>query len=554
MFKKRLLRQGIMVNSIPMPPTPVNEPILGYLPGSAERAALEVELKRQSNEILEIPCIINGEEIFTGDVVEQVMPHDHGHVIARVHMAGKKEIEAAISSALDEHEMWSTMPWQSRAAIFLKASELLRGPRRAEINASTMLNQSKTCHQAEINSACELIDFWRFNADYARQIYADLQPPVSPSSMWNSSEVRPLEGFVFSVTPFNFSSIAANLPSSAALMGNVGVWKPSRNSYVSNYRLMRLMMDAGLPGGVINFVPGKASLVGGMCLEHPELAGIHFTGSTKVFRQMWRDVANNLERLKSYPRIVGETGGKDFIVAHPDCDRQALLVAMLRGGFEFQGQKCSAASRVYVPRSVWDAIKDDYVAEVNKITVGDVSDFSNFLGAVIDKKAFDNITGYIDRAAANPSCEIVTGGTYDDSKGYFIQPTSIVCNDPKSETMVEEIFGPVLSIHVYEDDDFEATLTLCDETSEYALTGSIFATDRVHVETAMKALRYSAGNFYINDKPTGAVVGQQPFGGARGSGTNDKAGSPLNLLRWVSPRSIKETFAPPHEWTYGFLG
>jgi 1-pyrroline-5-carboxylate dehydrogenase len=554
MFKKRLLRQGIMVNSIPMPPTPVNEPILGYLPGSAERAALEVELKRQSNEILEIPCIINGEEIFTGDVVEQVMPHDHGHVIARVHMAGKKEIEAAISSALDAHEMWSTMPWQSRAAIFLKASELLRGPRRAEINASTMLNQSKTCHQAEIDSACELIDFWRFNADYARQIYADLQPPVSPSSMWNSSEVRPLEGFVFSVTPFNFSSIAANLPSSAALMGNVGVWKPSRNSYVSNYRLMRLMMDAGLPGGVINFVPGKASLIGGMCLEHPELAGIHFTGSTKVFRQMWRDVANNLERLKSYPRIVGETGGKDFILAHPDCDRQALLVAMLRGGFEFQGQKCSAASRVYVPRSVWDAIKDDYVAEVNKITVGDVSDLSNFLGAVIDKKAFDNITGYIDRAAANSSCEIVTGGTYDDSKGYFIQPTSIVCNDPKSETMVEEIFGPVLSIHVYEDDDFEATLTLCDETSEYALTGSIFATDRVHVETAMKALRYSAGNFYINDKPTGAVVGQQPFGGARGSGTNDKAGSPLNLLRWVSPRSIKETFAPPHEWTYGFLG
>ena len=554
MFKKRLLRQGIMVNSIPMPPTPVNEPILGYLPGSAERAALEVELKRQSNEILEIPCIINGEEIFTGDVVEQVMPHDHGHVIARVHMAGKKEIEAAISSALDAHEMWSSMPWQSRAAIFLKASELLRGPRRAEINASTMLNQSKTCHQAEIDSACELIDFWRFNADYARQIYADLQPPVSPSSMWNSSEVRPLEGFVFSVTPFNFSSIAANLPSSAALMGNVGVWKPSRNSYVSNYRLMRLMMDAGLPGGVINFVPGKASLIGGMCLEHPELAGIHFTGSTKVFRQMWRDVANNLERLKSYPRIVGETGGKDFILAHPDCDRQALLVAMLRGGFEFQGQKCSAASRVYVPRSVWDAIKDDYVAEVNKITVGDVSDLSNFLGAVIDKKAFDNITGYIDRAAANSSCEIVTGGTYDDSKGYFIQPTSIVCNDPKSETMVEEIFGPVLSIHVYEDDDFEATLTLCDETSEYALTGSIFATDRVHVETAMKALRYSAGNFYINDKPTGAVVGQQPFGGARGSGTNDKAGSPLNLLRWVSPRSIKETFAPPHEWTYGFLG
>lgn len=445
------------------------------------------------------------------------------------------------------------MPWQARAAIFLKASELLKGPRRAEINASTMLNQSKTCHQAEIDSACELIDFWRFNPDYARQIYEDLQPPISPSSMWNSSEVRPLEGFVFSVTPFNFSSIAANLPSSAAIMGNVGVWKPSRNSYVSNYRLMRLMMDAGLPPGVINFVPGKASLVGNMCLEHPELAGIHFTGSTAVFRQMWRDVANNLENLKSYPRIVGETGGKDFIVAHPDCDRQALLVAMLRGGFEFQGQKCSAASRVYVPRSVWDAIKDDYIAEVNKITVGDVSDFKNFLGAVIDRKSFDNITGYIDRAAANPDCEIVTGGTYDDSTGYFIQPTTIVCNDPRSETMAEEIFGPVLSVHVYEDDAFEATLALCDATSEYALTGSIFAQDRRHIETALAALRYSAGNFYINDKPTGAVVGQQPFGGARGSGTNDKAGSPLNLLRWVSPRSIKETFAPPHDWTYGFL-
>jgi 1-pyrroline-5-carboxylate dehydrogenase len=542
-----------MVNSIPKPPTPVNEPVLGYLPGSKERAELEAELKRQSSEVIEIPCIVNGEEVFTGDVVEQVMPHNHGHVIARVHMAGEKEVNAAIEAAMGAHAMWSTMPWQARAAIFLKASEMLRGSRRAEINASTMLNQSKTCHQAEIDSACELIDFWRFNSDYARQIYEDLQPPISPPEMWNSSEVRPLEGFVFSVTPFNFSSIAANLPSCAAIMGNVGVWKPSRNSYVSNYRLMRLMMDAGLPAGVINFIPGRAAVVGNICLAHRELAGIHFTGSTRVFRQMWRDVANNLENMKSYPRIVGETGGKDFIVAHPDCDRRALLVAMLRGGFEFQGQKCSAASRVYVPQSVWDAIKEDYIAEVNKITVGDVSDFSNYLGAVIDKGAFDSITGYIDRAAANPSCDIITGGTYDDSTGYFIQPTTIVCNDPRSETMAEEIFGPVLSVHVYDDEDFEATLELCDTTSEYALTGSIFATDRRHIETAVNALRYSAGNFYINDKPTGAVVGQQPFGGARGSGTNDKAGSPLNLLRWVSPRSIKETFAPPHEWTYGFL-
>jgi len=554
MFKKRRVRPLFMVNSIPMPPTPVNEPILGYLPGSAERAALEVELKRQSDEILEIPCIINGEEVFTGDVVEQVMPHDHGHVIARVHMASKTNVEEAIQASLDAHEMWSTMPWQSRAAIFLKASEMLKGPRRAEINASTMLNQSKTCHQAEIDSACELIDFWRFNSDYARQIYEDMQPPVSPSSMWNSSEVRPLEGFVFSVTPFNFSSIAANLPSSMAIMGNTGVWKPSRNSYVSNYLLMRLMMDAGLPAGVINFIPGKASMVGDTVLAHPMLAGIHFTGSTSVFRKMWRDVANNLENYRSYPRVVGETGGKDFIVAHPDCDEAALIVALLRGSFEFQGQKCSAASRAYIPQSVWKNIKDEYIAEVGKITLGDPRNFSNFMSAVIDKKSFDNITGYIDRAKADSGCEIVTGGNYDGSTGYFVEPTTIVCSDPQYESMKEEIFGPVLSIHVYADDEFEKVLKTCDETSEYALTGSIFATKREDILTAMKALRYSAGNFYINDKPTGAVVGQQPFGGARGSGTNDKAGSPLNLLRWISPRSIKETFAPPHEWTYGFLG
>ena len=542
-----------MVNNVPRPPTPVNEPILGYLPGSLERTELKAELARQESEIIEIPCIINGEEVFTGNIVEQIMPHDHSHVIARVHMAGEAEVNLAIESALTAHDMWSNMPWESRCAIFLKASELLRGPRRAEINASTMLNQSKTCHQAEIDSACELIDFWRFNADYCRQIYEDLQPPVSPSSMWNSSEVRPLEGFVFSVTPFNFSSIAANLPSSAAIMGNTGVWKPSRNSYVSNYLLMRLMMDAGLPPGVINFIPGKASMVGDICISHPDLAGIHFTGSTNVFRQMWKDVANNLENLNSYPRIVGETGGKDFIVAHPDCDRQALLVAMLRGSFEFQGQKCSAASRAYVPQSVWDAIGEDYCAEVAKITLGDPRIFSNYMSAVIDRKSFDNITGYIERAKADPGCTIVTGGNYDDTTGYFIEPTTILCADSRYESMVEEIFGPVLSIHIYEDNDFDNILTVCDTSSEYALTGSIFAKDRRHIETALKALRYAAGNFYINDKPTGAVVGQQPFGGARGSGTNDKAGSPLNLLRWVSPRSIKETFAPPHEWGYGFL-
>ena len=542
-----------MVNNVPRPPTPLNEPVLGYLPGSPERAELKAEIARQENEILEIPCIINGKEVFTGDIVEQVMPHDHSHVIARVHMATKANVEEAIQASLDAHEMWSTMPWEARSAIFLKASELLKGKYRAQINASTMLNQSKTCNQAEIDAACELIDFWRFNPFYARQIYEDLQPTVSPSSMWNSSEVRPLEGFVFSVTPFNFSSIAANLPSSAAIMGNTGVWKPSRNSYVSNYLLMRLMMDAGLPAGVINFIPGKASMVGDTVLAHPMLAGIHFTGSTSVFRKMWRDVANNLENYRSYPRVVGETGGKDFIVAHPDCDEKALIVALLRGSFEFQGQKCSAASRAYIPQTVWNTIKDEYCAEVGKITMGDPRDFTNFMTAVIDKKSFDNITGYIDRAKADDGCEIVTGGGYDGSKGYFIEPTTIVCSDPHYESMAQEIFGPVLSIHVYPDDEFESILKTCDETSEYALTGSIFATKREDVITAMNALRYASGNFYINDKPTGAVVGQQPFGGARGSGTNDKAGSPLNLLRWVSPRSIKETFAPPHSWGYGFL-
>ena len=542
-----------MVNGIFQPPTPHNEPVKGYVRGSPERAELEAELARQMSEVIEIPCIINGEEVWTNNVVEQVMPHNHGHILARVHLAGEAEVRNAIQASLDAHKDWSTMPWEARGAIFLKAATMLAGSRRQEINASTMLNQSKTCHQAEIDSACELIDFWRFNVDYARQIYEDLQPPISPEGVWNQSEIRPLEGFVFSVTPFNFTSIAGNLPSCAAIMGNTGVWKPSRNSYVSNYRIMKLMMDAGLPPGVINFIPGRASVVGDICMSHPDLAGIHFTGSTAVFRKLWRDVANNLENLRSYPRIVGETGGKDFIVAHPNCDEDALIVALLRGAFEFQGQKCSAASRAYIPESVWSRIEAKYIEEVGKITMGDVSDFSNFIGAVIDKKSFDNITGYIDRAHADPGCSIVTGGSYDGSTGYFVEPTTIVCSDPMYESMQEEIFGPVLSIHIYEDSNFEDILKVCDSTSEYALTGSIFATNREDIETAKDALRFSAGNFYINDKPTGAVVGQQPFGGARGSGTNDKAGSPLNLLRWVSPRSIKETFTPPRNWGYGFL-
>ena len=542
-----------MVNGIFQPPTPHNEPVKGYVKGSNERAELEAELARQMGEVIEIPCIINGEEVWTNNVVEQVMPHNHGHVLARVHLAGEGEVQDAIQASLNAHKAWSTMPWEARGAIFLKAATMLAGSRRQEVNAATMLNQSKTCHQAEIDSACELIDFWRFNVDYARQIYEDLQPPISPEGVWNQSEIRPLEGFIFSVTPFNFTSIAGNLPSCAAIMGNTGVWKPSRNSYVSNYKIMKLMMDAGLPPGVINFIPGRASVVGDVCMSHPDLAGIHFTGSTAVFRKLWRDVANNLENLRSYPRIVGETGGKDFIVAHPNCDEEALIVALLRGAFEFQGQKCSAASRAYIPSSVWNRIEATYIEEVGKITMGDVADFSNFIGAVIDKKSFDNITGYIDRAQADDGCTIVTGGNYDGTTGYFVEPTTIMCADPMYESMQEEIFGPVLSIHVYEDDKFEEILTLCDSTSEYALTGSIFATNREDVEVAKEALRFSAGNFYINDKPTGAVVGQQPFGGARGSGTNDKAGSPLNLLRWVSPRSIKETFTPPRTWGYGFL-
>ena len=448
-----------MVNGIFQPPAPHNEPVKGYLRGSDERIELEAELARQMSEVIEIPCIINGEEVWTNNVVEQVLPHNHGHTLARVHLAGEEEVRNAIQASLDAHKTWSTMPWEARGAIFLKAANMLAGERRQEINASTMLNQSKTCHQAEIDSACELIDFWRFNVDYARQIYEDLQPPISPEGVWNQSEIRPLEGFVFSVTPFNFTSIAGNLPSCAAIMGNTGVWKPSRNSYVSNYRIMKLMMDAGLPAGVINFIPGRASVVGDICMSHPNLAGIHFTGSTAVFRKLWRDIANNLENLRSYPRIVGETGGKDFIVAHPNCDEEALIVALLRGAFEFQGQKCSAASRAYIPSSVWGRIEATYVEEVGKITMGDVADFTNFIGAVIDKKSFDNITGYIDRAHADEGCSIVTGGNYDGSTGYFVEPTTIVCSDPMYESMQEEIFGPVLSIHIYDDDKFEEIST-----------------------------------------------------------------------------------------------
>ena len=532
---------------------PVNEPIMGYAPGSPEREALQNEMDRQLAEVIEIPCVVNGELIFTGNTTTQVVPHDHGHILANVHLAGREEIEAACRAAVDAQESWIDLGLEGRCAIFERCADLLAGDWRMRVNASTMLNQSKTAFQAEIDSACELIDFWRFNCHYARGFHDDLQPLVSPEGVENSTEIRPLEGFVLSITPFNFTSIAANLPSAPAIVGCTSVWKPSRNSYHSNYVLMQLMMDAGLPPGVINFLPGSGAEITGTALSNPDFAGLHFTGSTSTFQGLWQEIAKALPDLRSYPRIVGETGGKDFVVAHHDCDHRGLLVALLRGSFEYQGQKCSAASRAYIPSSVWDAIGDDLCSEVSKIKMGDARDFTNFMTAVIDQRAFDKISGYIERAKDDDSCEVVVGGGHDDSAGWFIEPTIIVTTNPSSETMCEEIFGPVLTVYVYEDDDFEGALETCDKGSPYALTGSIFANKEEDVQRAFEALRFAAGNFYINDKPTGAVVAQQPFGGARASGTNDKAGGPLNLLRWISPRSVKRTLDIPQDWGYPFM-
>ena len=533
---------------------PDNEPILGYEPGSAEKEALLEEMNRQMEEIIEIPCIINGEKIYTGNTVKQVIPHNHRHVIAKVHIAGKKEVENACQSAINAQESWIELGMDERAKIFEKCAEKLAGEWRMKINAATMLNQSKTAFQAEIDAACELIDFWKFNAYYAREFHEQYQPLVSPEGNINTTEIRPLEGFVLAVTPFNFTSIAANLPSAPAMVGCTALWKPSRNSYHSNYLLMELMMEAGLPAGVINFLPGSGSEITEICLANPDFAGLHFTGSTAVFQGIWQRIAEALPNLRSYPRIVGETGGKDFVVAHPDCDKQGLLVALLRGAFEYQGQKCSAASRAYVPSSVWDSMGDDLVKEVEKIKMGDASDFSNFMTAVIDDRAFNKINGYIDRARDHTDCKIITGGNSNDETGWFIEPTIILTKNPKSETMVEEIFGPVLTIYVYEDNDFEDVLDLCDKASPYALTGSIFSSSEENIQKAYNKLRFTAGNFYINDKPTGAVVAQQPFGGARASGTNDKAGGPLNLLRWISPRSVKRNNLKIHDWKYPFMG
>ena len=532
---------------------PTNEPVLNYEPGSKHKSDLKNEIDKQLKEILEIPCIVNGREVYTNNTVVQVVPHNYKHILANVHLAGKKEIKEACESAVNAQTDWIALGMEKRAQIFEKCAELLANEWRMKINAATMLNQSKTAFQAEVDAACELIDFWRFNAHYAREFHDQLQPLVSPEGTLNTTEIRPLEGFILAITPFNFTSIAANLPSAPALVGCTAIWKPSRNSYYSNYLLMQLMMEAGLPNGVINFLPGSGAEITETALANPDFAGIHFTGSTNVFQGIWQRVAQALPSLKGYPRIVGETGGKDFVVAHPDCDQRGLTIALLRGAFEYQGQKCSAASRAYIPNSVWDGIENDLISEMNKIKIGDCNDFTNFMTAVIDEKAFNKITGYIERAKNDTECSIVVGGGSDNSKGWFIEPTIILAKNPDSETMVEEIFGPVLTVYIYQDEDFDNILDICDKASPYALTGSIFSSNEENIQKAYDRLRFTAGNFYINDKPTGAVVAQQPFGGARASGTNDKAGGPLNLLRWISPRSVKRNNLKIHEWEYPFM-
>ncbi len=532
-------------------PHPVNEPIKSYKPGSPEREELKKKLAELKSKQIEVPIIIGGEEVKTGNTEKMVIPHNHSHVLGVYHKAGKKEVEMAVEAALEARKEWSEMPWEHRAALFLKIADLLAGPWRATINAATMLGQSKTAFQAEIDSAAELIDFFRFNSFYMAQLMQE--QPYSGSGMWNRSEYRALEGFIFAVTPFNFTSIAGNLPTAPALVGNVSLWKPASSAVYSAYWLMKLFEEAGLPKGVINFLPGSGGQVGNPAFTNPHLAGVHFTGSTEVFQNMWKTISDNLKNMKYYPRIVGETGGKDFIFVHNSADVDALVTAALRGAFEFQGQKCSAASRMYIPKSLWKEFKEKFVAEVGKIKMGDVEDFTNFMSAVIDKGAFKSITDYIKYAKDSKEAEIITGGNFDDSKGYFIEPTTIVTTNPKFKTMEEEIFGPVLTIYVYDDNKLEETLTLCDETSPYALTGAIFAQDRNAIVKMSDRLRNSSGNFYINDKPTGAVVGQQPFGGGRASGTNDKAGSAMNILRWMTARTIKETFDPPKDWRYPFM-
>jgi 1-pyrroline-5-carboxylate dehydrogenase len=528
---------------------PVNEPVRSYAPGSPERAALKARLASMAAEQIDIPIVIGGEDIRTGNLERSVMPHDHHHVLAEYHKATPELVARAVTAATAAHRDWSRRTIESRAAIFMKAADLLATTWRDTLNGATMLGQSKTVFQAEIDSACEIIDFWRFNAHFALQLAGE--QPLSERGTRNQLDYRPLEGFVYAVTPFNFTSIAANLPTAPALMGNTVVWKPASSAMFSAHCLMQLLEDAGLPPGVINFVPGDAAAISNELLTHRDLAGVHFTGSTSVFHSMWKTIGASIDGYRSYPRVVGETGGKDFILAHVSADTAALATAIVRGGYEYQGQKCSAPSRVYVPRSLWREVRDRVVAMIDDIKVGDVQDFRNFMGAVIDERAFQKICGYIEDARATAS--IVAGGQCDATHGYFIRPTLVETKDAGSKTMCEEIFGPVVTAFAYDDENWAATLELVDRTSPYALTGAVFAQDRDAIVEAQSALRYAAGNFYINDKPTGAVVGQQPFGGARASGTNDKAGSRLNLVRWVSARTVKENFNPPHDFRYPFM-
>ncbi len=530
---------------------PVNEPVLEYRPGSDERRRVKDELRRLRNTEMEIPLVIAGQPVKTGNLGRCIIPHDHGHQLALFHQAGEKEVAMAIEAAASAAAEWAAMDWKDRLAIFAKAADLIAGPRRMTLNAATMLGQGKNIFQAEIDSACEMADFLRFNAFYATQIYR--QQPLSGPAEWNHLEYRPLEGFVFAVSPFNFTAIGGNLSSAPAMLGNTVLWKPASTAVYSAWMLMETFMEAGLPPGVINFIPGSGAQVGAPVLSSPDLAGIHFTGSTAVFRNMWQTVAENLSRYRAYPRIVGETGGKDFIFVHPSADPDAVVTALIRGAFEYQGQKCSAVSRAYLPESLWPQLQEKLLAAMATIKVGSPEDFSTFVNAVIDRNAFDAISGHIAYAREHGAAEVLAGGSYDRSTGYFIDPTLIVTADPHFRTMEEEIFGPVLTLYVYADEKFEATLDLCDQTSPYALTGAIFARERAAVATASRRLVNAAGNFYINDKPTGAVVGRQPFGGSRASGTNDKAGSILNLYRWVSPRTIKETFVPATDYRYPFM-
>ena len=538
------------VNGIRRVPPPVNEPVKSYAPGSPEKAELKARLAAMSKECADIPAVINGKEVRTGDLVDVRSPHNHQQVIGRFHRARKEDVEAAIKTSGEAQKEWGSWKWEDRAAVMLRAAELLATTWRSTMNAATMLGQSKTVYQSEIDAACEMTDFFRFNVHFAQELYTE--QPFSSPGMWNQTDYRPLEGFVYAVTPFNFTAIGGNLPSSPALMGNSVLWKPASTSMLSSWYMYQLLVEAGLPPGVINFVPGESSAVSAIALSHPDLAGVHFTGSTGVFNSMWETIGKNMNRYRSYPRIVGETGGKDFIVVHPSAEAKSVAVAMVRGAFEYQGQKCSAASRAYIPKSLWKDVLQYAQEMISDIKMGDVADFRNFMGAVIDKKAFTSITEYVTDAHKN--AKVLAGGKFNSEKGWFIEPTLVQTDNPAYRLLCEEIFGPVMTVYVYEDAKWAETLEIVDRTSPYALTGAVFARERRAILEAHTALRHAAGNFYVNDKPTGAVVGQQPFGGARGSGTNDKAGSKLNLMRWVSARTIKETFVPPTDYKYPFMG